>query len=89
MLTLYVKTGCPYCARVLEEAKTLGIHPDIKNIDEPGVAEELMKVGGKHQEPFMVDPEHQTKMYESENIVQYLDKTFGGEGQFHLHGMHD
>jgi len=90
MLTLYVKTGCPYCAMVIKKLEELGISYEEKNISDPKIAAELIERGGKRQVPFMEDDDpcatagHHTpclvdndiEMYESANIVDYLDKNY-------------
>jgi glutathione S-transferase len=77
MLTLYVKTGCPYCAKVLAEVEVLQLKPTIKNIATPGIPEELLAIGGQQREPFMIDDDANTKLYGSEEIVVYLHEHFG------------
>ncbi len=72
MLTLYVKTGCPFCAKVLNMGKELGITFDEKNIADDAVAAELIARGGKRQVPYLVDSERGVEMYESGDIVAYL-----------------
>lgn len=72
MLTLYVKTGCPYCAKVLASFASNDITYETKNINDSGVPEELIAKGGKQQVPFMVDGE--TMMYESDDIIAYTLK---------------
>lgn len=69
---LYVKTGCPYCRRVLSFAEKNGITLELKNRDDLGVIEELIARGGKRQFPYLVDREKEIEMYESEDIVEYL-----------------
>jgi glutathione S-transferase len=76
MLTLYVKTGCPYCAKVLHEAEVMGIELDLKNIADSGVAADLVARGGKQQVPYLVDMEHGVEMYESDAIIAHLHATF-------------
>ena len=76
MLTLYIKTGCQYCAKVLAAGKELELEFDEKNIADPAVAEELIKRGGKRQVPYLVDPDADVEMYESDAIVDYLHQTF-------------
>lgn len=76
MLTLYVKTGCPYCAKVLIEAAMLDIEFDERNVADPKVAEELVARGGKLQTPYLVDEERGVSLYESEAILDYLHATF-------------
>lgn len=76
MLTLYVKTGCPFCAKVLAAGEELGVTFNEKNIADPEVAEELIRLGGKRQTPYLVDEESGTRMYESDDIVAYLHRSF-------------
>lgn len=78
MIQLYTKTGCPYCAKVLKVLAAYHVDFDEKNISIPENLEELMRLGGKKQEPFMVDGE--TMMYESDDIITYLENNYRGEG---------
>lgn len=72
MLTLYVKTGCPFCHTVLDTGEELGISFEEKNIADDAVAAELVARGGKRQVPYLVDGERGIEMYESEDIDIYL-----------------
>jgi len=72
MLTLYRKIGCPYCTRVLATARELDLTLAEKNIADPGVADELVALGGKRQVPFLVDDARGVSMYESGDIIEYL-----------------
>jgi glutathione S-transferase len=72
MLTLYVKTGCPFCRKVLEVGQELGITFEEKNVADPAVSAELVARGGKKQEPYLVDAERGVEMYESSAIIAYL-----------------
>lgn len=76
MFTLYVKTGCPYCAKVLETGEELGISFDKRNVADPGVVDELVKRGGKPQTPFLVSEDEGVALYGSDAIVEYLHRTF-------------
>lgn len=76
MLTLYVKTGCPYCALVLDVVEELGLQVEQKNIADDTVAEELIARGGKRQVPYLIDSEKNIEMYESGDIAEYLHKTY-------------
>lgn len=77
MLTLYVKTGCPFCAKALAALDELKLAAEQKNIADDAVAAELTLRGGKRQVPYLVDSETGTEMYESDDIVAYLRKTRG------------
>lgn len=72
MLTLYVKTGCPFCHRVIIAGEELGITFEEKNIADDAVAEELVARGGKRQVPYLIDAERGVEMYESDDIIEYL-----------------
>ncbi len=74
MLTLYVKTGCPFCIKVLEAGRKLGIAFEEKNIADAKILEELIEKGGKQQVPYLVDDATGVEMYESEDIVCYVTK---------------
>lgn len=77
MMTLFVKTGCPFCARVLASLSTHNVPFEEKNIADQAVADELIALGGKRQVPFMVDGD--TMMYESLAIVEYIEATYATE----------
>ena len=72
MLTLYVKTGCPFCHKVLDVGRELTLSFDEKNIADDTVAAELVARGGKRQVPYLVDSERNVEMYESGDISDYL-----------------
>ncbi len=72
MLTLYVKTGCPYCDKVLSAAQELNIELNLKNVADEAIALELTTRGGKLQMPYLVDGANGTEMYESDDIIEYL-----------------
>ena len=77
MLTLYVKTGCPFCHKVLDTGKELGITFEEKNIADAAVAAELVARGGKRQVPYLVDSDRGVAMYESGDISAYLREQYG------------
>lgn len=72
MLTLYIKTGCPFCHTVLDAGEDLGVSFEQKNIADDTVAAELVMRGGKRQVPYLVDNGQGVEMYESKDIVKYL-----------------
>lgn len=76
MLTLYVRNGCGYCRKVLVAGQELALTFDERNIADPVIAAELRAAGGKQQAPYLVDTEHGVALYESDDIVAYLHKTF-------------
>lgn len=80
-ITLYVKTGCAYSAVALKKVEDLGLQIEEKNVADEGVADEMIALGGKKQEPFMVDHDHNVKLYDSTAIANYLEEHYGAGGQ--------
>ncbi len=77
MLTLYFKPTCPFCQRVLGEAEDLGVKFDLKDISaDPALANELIERGGKRMVPYLVDSDRNVGMYESGDIVTYLQEHY-------------
>jgi glutaredoxin len=75
MIEIYIRAFCPYCDKVINAARQLGLTEgkEYKTIDAavntPG-REKLLRLGGKTMVPFLVDG--QTHMYESLDIISYL-----------------
>jgi glutathione S-transferase len=76
MITLYINPACPFCQKTVETARELQVPLTVKDIHDEGVAEELVRIGGKKQMPFMVDDEDDISMYESSDIMAYLHRKF-------------
>lgn len=76
-LVLYVRTGCRHCAKVLSVAEELGITFELKNIQDWDTHEELEAVGGKVQVPYLIDAAHNVALYEADDIVDHLHRTYG------------
>ena len=73
MILLYKMEGCPYCEKVLKHLEEKNIHFKPLDIADPVNLDELLHLGGEQQVPFLVDTDHNAKMYESEEIIQYVD----------------
>lgn len=75
--TLFVKHGCPFCNKVLEFMDEYHIVLPLVYIDEmvhDVIYDQLINLGGKFQVPCLdIDG---TAMYESDDIIAYLNKTF-------------
>ncbi len=79
MLTLYVRTNCPFSAMALKKLEDLNLEFEEKNVADEGVVDELIALGGKKQEPFLVDSETGKSMYESDAITEYLQEQYGSK----------
>jgi glutathione S-transferase len=78
-LILYELEGCPYCAKVTEKLDELGLEYESRMVarshDE---RTEVEKVSGQTGVPVLIDEEHDVDgMAESDDIVAYLDRTYG------------
>jgi glutathione S-transferase len=81
-LRLYEFEGCPYCRKVREALSILDLEADILPCPKggPRFRPEAVKLGGKAQFPYLVDPNTGKAMYESDDIVRYLFSEYG-DGQ--------
>jgi glutathione S-transferase len=84
MIELYHAEQCPYCVKVrlfLEKQSISYVSKPVPlGRHMTPLKEELMRVGGKTQVPFLVDPEKNVKMYESDEIIEYLSKNASQQG---------
>ena len=80
-VTLYHFASCPYCIRVRSATQALGLDIAVKNTQEDGFArQELLDGGGKAQVPCLrvkSDDGKVSWMYESEDIIRWLEVEFG------------
>lgn len=77
MLILYYRPTCAFSKKVLAAAKELGVGLEVRDIGEGTHAQELIKRGGKQQVPYLIDQKRGTELYESDEIVDYLQKVHG------------
>lgn len=75
-MILYVKSGCPFSAKVLIEASLIGAELEERNIKNVLFKEELLQKGGQLQTPYFIDEDRGVAMYESDAIIDYLHATF-------------
>ena len=79
-LELYEMENCPYCRVVREALSALDLDALIYPCPKRGerFRPKVVELGGKALFPFLVDPNTDTRMYESAEIVGYLYRTYGG-----------
>jgi glutathione S-transferase len=77
MLEIYLAEHCPYCIKVRNVMEELQmpylLRPVIVRSETP-IALELKERAGKAQVPYMIDPERDVEMYESDDIIAYVRK---------------
>ena len=74
MFDLYVLETCPYCKKVMNffNDNNIAFHKfDTSNNDN---ALRLLELGGKDQVPFLYNSETDERLYESEDIINYVKK---------------
>ena len=78
-ITLYRLQACPYCERVVRQLDELGL-PYRSRFVEPMHSDRnvVKRVSGKRSVPAIVDENTGVTMSESGNIVEYLQRTYGG-----------
>jgi glutathione S-transferase len=80
MIELFLAERCPFCVKVRLFMEQKGISyllkPVVLGHGTSPVKEELRKLGGKVQVPFLVDPEKGIQMYESDDIIAYVEENY-------------
>jgi glutathione S-transferase len=83
MLELYQAEGCPYSETVREALTELGVSYTIHNprlhggeVRNEQTHSALVELGGDDQIPFLVDHQREEMLYESDDIVEYLEEHY-------------
>jgi len=79
-LTLYHRPTCPFCMKVFIALRRLDVPVERRNITADADARhELLAEGGRRMVPCLrIDEPPNTRwLYESDDIVDYLEKRFG------------
>jgi glutathione S-transferase len=77
-LELFNMEGSPYCRKVREALSALDLEHLVRNVPKGSPARaDLAQRGGKVQVPYLVDPNTAVAMYESDDIVAYLEAEYG------------
>ncbi len=72
MIELYVLDSCPYSQKVMKYLEENNIEYIKHDVSEPENYEALQEIGGKSQVPFLFDKDKDLKLYESDDIIEYL-----------------
>lgn len=78
-LHLYDIEGCPYCKLVREALTELDLDVVIYPCPKGGIRfrNSAIKIGGKEQFPYLIDPNTSISLYESYDIISYLFRYYG------------
>jgi glutathione S-transferase len=85
-LVLYDFEACPFCRKAREALSHLGLEVEVRPTG-MGSARREGQAGGKVMVPYPIDPNTNKEMYESDDIVQYLYKTYGDGRVSWLHRL--
>lgn len=75
MLEVYQFEGCPFCGKVRQKMTELGIDFIARQVD-PEDRTRVEDVSGQSNVPVLVDPNTDTVMPESDDIVEYLEENY-------------
>jgi len=80
-ITFYRLQACPFCERVTRTLNDLGLEYRSRFVEARHSRRDVVKrLTGSRTVPAVVDENTGVTMSESANIVEYLDRTYGGEG---------
>ncbi len=74
MIDLFILENCPFCKKVMEYMDEKGVKYNKINAHNPDNVLKLMTIGGKDQVPFLYNKETDDKIYESDEIIEYVRK---------------
>ncbi len=77
MLEVYQFEGCPYCSKVRQKMTDLGIDFVARQVEPKGDRQRVEEISGQTGVPVLVDPNTDTVMPESDDIVEYLEEHYG------------
>ena len=78
-IQFYVLPGCPFCAKVEDKLQELDLDYESHEVPRSKAdRDEVEAVSGQRGVPVIVDADNGVDgMHESEDIVEYLDRTYG------------
>jgi glutathione S-transferase len=78
-LELYDFEACPFCRKVREALSILDLDAVVYPCPKggPRFRSDVARRGGQAQFPYLVDPNRDVALYESDDIVRYLFATYG------------
>lgn len=79
-LTLYRLEGCPFCEIVADKLDDLDLSYDSVWVEGlHSKRNEVKRISGQRQVPVLIDEDHGLTMAESENIIEFLERTYEAE----------
>jgi glutaredoxin len=79
-VTLYQLDGCPFCEKVADRLDEIGVDYETIWVDAMhSDRDEVKRVSGQRGVPVLVDDDRGVTMPESENILEFVDRTYAAE----------
>ena len=79
-VTLYQLDGCPFCEKVADRLDEVGIDYETIWVDAMhSDRNEVKRVSGQRGVPVLIDEDRGVTMAESDNIVEFVDRTYAAE----------
>jgi len=79
-VTLYQLDGCPFCEKVADRLDEVGVDYETIWVDAMhSDRNEVKRVSGQRGVPVLVDEDRGVTMAESDNIVEFVDRTYAAE----------
>ena len=73
MFELFMLQSCPYCRKVIDYFHKNNINFLSNDISDSKYRAELLSLGGKEQVPYLFDSDKKYGLYESDEIIKYLE----------------
>lgn len=77
LLEVYQFEQCPYCSKVRKKLTEMQIDFIARQVEPNGPREKPKELTGETQVPVLVDENTDTTMNESDDIIEYLEETYG------------
>lgn len=77
LLEVYQFEQCPYCSKVRKKLTEMQIDFVARQVEANGNREKPKELTGETQVPVLVDNNTDTVMNESDDIIEYLEETYG------------
>lgn len=74
MLELFIIETCPYSRKVMKYFDEHCIKYKKKDVSDAKKLKKLIEIGTEQQVPFLYDADNDIKMYESDDIIEYVSK---------------
>ena len=79
-ITLYALDGCPYCEKVHDALDDHGVDYETEWVGAlHSERDEVKRVSGQRAVPVLVDDERGVTMNESDNVLEYVERTLAAE----------